>query len=131
MKKTILLLIIVAVIVTIIVLKQQKVESERKGSDYEGGESTSSSSSPIGSVLKRGSRGEEVRKLQELFNNYLLTPPLKRLEEDGKFGILTEEGLYMATGRKSITLEQMYILCNTTPSGSILNNLGIGGNYGW
>lgn len=77
-----------------------------------GSNSGSSATTPTASIfpLKKGSRGDEVRKLQAKMNNwvsyYMLTgikPPYQRLSEDGVFGPKTEANLNFILKKKSIT----------------------------
>ncbi len=61
-------------------------------------------------VLKKGSSGTQVRKLQQLLNDKhrQSTPTFTPLlVEDGKFGALTETMLKKYTGKTSITLNQL------------------------
>lgn len=78
-----------------------------------GSNSGSSATTPTASVfpLKKGSRGDEVRKLQAKMNEwtsyywFTLTtkPPYQRLSEDGVFGAKTEANLNFILKKKSIT----------------------------
>ncbi|BDS12391.1 peptidoglycan-binding domain-containing protein [Aureispira anguillae] len=68
---------------------------------------TSTSTDPI---LKMGSRGENVKKLQKLLNDTHKkhTPTfIPLLVEDGVFGTKTEQMLFKYTNQKSITLTQL------------------------
>lgn len=55
-------------------------------------------------ILSYGSRGVEVKLLQEWLNNRGATP---QLVLDGIFGELTLEALIQETGRESTTLDQI------------------------
>jgi hypothetical protein len=56
--------------------------------------------------LRYGSRGENVKKLQEYLNTKI-TPPTALLEVDGIFGNLTQGALEIVTGSKTMTKEEL------------------------
>lgn len=55
--------------------------------------------------LAFGSRGENVKKLQEYLNSKI-QPPLAYLDVDGIFGVLTQGALKSVTGKTSMTKEE-------------------------
>lgn len=113
-------LAIIATVVFLIVYDKKKnagsgAASGSGGSSGSGSGSNSGSSAttPAASIfpLKKGSRGDEVRKLQAKMNEwtsyywFTLTtkPPYQRLSEDGVFGAKTEANLNFILKKKSIT----------------------------
>lgn len=90
-------------------------------SNYQPSRPNSSSSSSENVMLKKGSKGDEVKELQRLLNHkqkttipkadsplFLLHGAMKGslLVVDGKFGVKTEQALHRWTGLSSITLAQ-------------------------
>jgi hypothetical protein len=77
--------------------------------------STPSVSSPSSNlsndtILKKGSSGEQVKRLQELLNiKHGNNKPqiIPYLKEDGNFGTLTEKMLKKWTGKTSISINQL------------------------
>jgi hypothetical protein len=72
--------------------------------------SSNTSTSTENTVLKKGSKGEQVRQLQLLLNeeHRKHTPTfIPLLEEDGVFGTKTEQMLVKYTSQSSISLAQL------------------------
>lgn len=63
-----------------------------------------------GTLLKRGSEGKEVQKLQILLNDHHRKRKptfIALLEEDGKFGKLTENMLKKYTGKTAMSVNEL------------------------
>ena len=129
-------LIVTVIIVAIIIFVVYKIYSppgETETPGYEGSNNDPSNTSPVApattpygtKVLKRGSRGPEVTNLQKLWNDNVWKIPQFRLSEDGIFGPKTEQALFEATGRKSITLNEFKSTLNLQGSPSVYDLLGL------
>ena len=70
----------------------------------------STTQSTKSTVLKRGSKGEQVKQLQVLLNDHHRNNPpqfMLYLKVDGVFGAKTEAMLKKWTGKTSITIDQL------------------------
>ena len=112
-KKIIIIIVVLAVlgVVTYFIVKKVKQKNATNNNATKGSGSSSGSTpgtTVTGSAvfpLKNGSKGAEVKRLQQRLNNVIPTM-LVRLTEDGVFGPKTETALFNTVGLKQLTQNQ-------------------------
>lgn len=119
MKSKYTIWVIVAIVVAVLVFfyfksKKKKSEPIPEASNKSSVNSVKKKPSPDAFPLRKGSSGENVRKLQELLN-LKIKPPMVMLIADGVFGEKTEEALVRYFGIDYLT-EDNY---NRLMSGSV------------
>jgi hypothetical protein len=96
---------------------EDKPTEEKTNTSSANSFSPTSPISSTGKELKKGSSGEDVKKLQNLINNTMNSVRVvstnnvpAAIGEDGQFGAKTEEALRFCTGQNSTTLANYSVL---------------------
>lgn len=129
--KRILIIIAIVVILAALYLRSQRTsETETLESSTTGAAAPAGDPITAKTILKRGMRGSEVKRLQEHYNDNLLPNNSPELVEDGVFGRKTESAVKSVTGKSTVRLVDWLKIKQPVGSGIGAGSAGTLGTFG-
>lgn len=103
-KKVVILVVAIGIVALSYFLIKKKKAQKEADSLFNQSQSPSQPVSNDEFPLKNGSKGDNVKKLQD-YLNLNIKPPMAKLKVDGMFGPATEAALSSVTSKKTMTKE--------------------------